>query len=174
MTYVLKAALFVCAISAVSIPACADTILVTFEEPTIDVVPNETDIAVSGTFTNTDPADPVYLNADNINLPAQFDVTDEFFTNVPIFLTPSQTTGPIELFRFSVAAGTPVGSYAASYDLLGGVGTANQFNFDPLTTAPFTVFVTPEPAPLILLGAALVALGSMRRRRSGSSYRANP
>jgi hypothetical protein len=49
--------------------------------------------------------------------------------------------------------------------LLGGVGTANESNFDPLGASSFKVLVTPEPATPLLIGSALVALGSLRRRR---------
>jgi hypothetical protein len=106
-----------------------------------------------------DNTDKVFLNADNLNLSPDFLANDGFFANVPISINPRQAYWQSRCLRSSWSRGTPPGSYTGTYEL---VGTANESNFDPLGAASFTMVVTPEPATLLPIGSALVALGSLR------------
>jgi hypothetical protein len=149
-----------------NLPAAASTIGISFVPTSTFVVDSGSPVIdVTATLTNLDSNNTVYLNADNLNLSPYFQVNDEFFTNVPFSLDPGQITSPISLFTLTLAPGTPAGSYTGTYELFGGDGDANQFNFDPLGTESFTVVATPEPATLLLTGSALIIIGCLRRRR---------
>jgi hypothetical protein len=91
-------------------------------------------------------------------------------TNVPFSLDPGQVPAPIELFRFDVATNAPAGTLTGSYQLLGGAGTANQFNFDPEASQPFTVGTVSiqavrEPSQFLLPGGGLIAFSLLVRGR---------
>jgi hypothetical protein len=159
-----KASLMATILIASSAPAFA-TIL--FSPPTITALPNQTGISVTAILTNNDLVNIVFYNADNLNLPGPFVVNDEFFTNAPLSLGPGESSGVIELFRFDVNPGAAPGLYTGTYELLGGIGTNNQFNFDPVDTASFQVEVAPEPSTFAILGSALVILGWRRHWRVG-------
>lgn len=125
------------------------------------------EVTVYGTITNTGSG-TVYLNNESYTLGStnflNGDVTD-FFVNAPFTLGPDSNSGPIALFTFDVASGTPGGSYGGNFlDILGG-GPTDQ---DLLASTAFSVNVqnnaVPEPGTigLIALGLAGVIL---RRRR---------
>ena len=156
------------ALAFASLPAAASPIAISFN-PTSTYVEGSQPVVidVNATLANLDNDNPVFLNADNLDLSPFFDVTDDFFTNVPFSLDPGQVTGPITLFSFVSQPGTPLGSYTGTYELFGGDGVADQSLFITLETASFTVEETPEPANMLLTGSALVVLGCLGRRRKG-------
>ena len=164
----LKASMIICLTVAAGLPARASTITVNFSPAAFTVLPGQTGVAALATLTNTDPANTVFLNGDNLSLPGAAAVDDEFFANVPFSLDPGQTSPLIELFRFDVAGG-PVGTTIGTYQLFGGAGLANQFNLDLVASQNFTVTVravaVPEPGTSLLAGAALVAISLAARRR---------
>jgi len=144
--------------SAGSIP-----INIEFTQPVFEVTPGEV-VDVTAILQNTDPADVVYLNGDNLSVPVSSGSTDFFFTNVPISLNPSASTSTTELFTFVVSPNAGLGTYAGAYDLFGGVGTANQSNFDLIGSQTFSVVVTPEPSTMLLLGFGMMAMSGVSRR----------
>ncbi len=168
MNALLKATLILGLVAAVTVPVYAGTVTVSFTEPALSLLPGQTDVVVTATLTNTDPLNPVFLNGDSLSVPGATAINDEFFINVPFSLDPGQTSAPIELFRFDVAANAPAGTLTGSYDLQGGAGTANQFNFDPVASGTFTVSIqaVPEPSQCLLLGCGLIALSLIARRRA--------
>src|ERR1700723_791624 len=166
MQSIIKTVALFSALAWTSFPAAADTIQISFVDPipVVDSAQPFKDFEV--TLTNLDNTDPVFLNADNLNASPNFQANDEFFTNAPIPLNPGQSSGPISLFTLTLEPGTPPGTYFGTYQLFGGVGTANQFNFDPIGAASFTTVVAaPEPPTLLLTGTMLVGLASLRRGR---------
>jgi hypothetical protein len=58
---------------------------------------------------------------------------------VPFALAPGESAPLTELFRFDVPANAVAGVFAGSYELLGGVGAAAQFNVDPIGQQTFQV-----------------------------------
>ncbi len=146
--------------------ASASTIDITYEMPVLNVPPGTTDVAVYAILQNLDTTDTVFLNSDDLSVPQSSSVEDLFFTNVPISLGPSASTGPIELFDFTVANDAAPGTYTGSWQLLGGVGVSNQNDFDLLGSADFTIVVSqaPEPAAELLLGGGLLLVACISRR----------
>lgn len=151
-----------------AICACASPIDITFIPPVLNVLAGETNVTVSGVLQNTSTTDTVFLNSDNLSVPESSNVMDDFFTNVPISLAPLASSGPIELFQFDVAGNASAGSFTGNYELLGGVGDANQGNLDLVGTQNFTVAVAGEPAPALLFGGGLIALAFLLRKARGS------
>jgi hypothetical protein len=143
--------------------ASASPINIEFPQTVYDVLPGEL-VDVTAILQNTDPNDPVYLNGDDLNVPESASSTDFFFTNVPISLNPSASTATIELFSFVVSSTAAPGTYTGTYDLFGGVGTANQYNFDLVGSQSFSIFVAPEPSTMLLLGCGLMAIAAVSQR----------
>lgn len=176
MNTLLKAA---CISIFAAICACASTIDITFTPPVLNVYPGNTDIAAYAVLQNTSTTDTVYLNSDNLTVPESSNVMDDFFTNVPISLAPSTSSGPIELFQFDVASDALPGSFTGTYQLLGGVGDANQGNLDLVGSQDFTVALAPvpEPAALLLAGGGLIVLAAclafLRRKQVQRPMRAS-
>jgi hypothetical protein len=101
-----------------------------------------------------------FLNGDTVTFPLFVDDT-AFFLNFPAALAPFQSvTAPI--FTVLVPAGTPLGLYSGTFELLGGASAAT---FDSLASQTFAVDVVPEPATatLFLCGTAVMCM--LRRAR---------
>ena len=155
-----------CLAVAAGLPARAGTITIDFSQPVFTVLPGQTNVAAFATLTNTDPLNPAFLNGDNISVPGGTIVTDEFFANVPFLLDPGQTSPLLELFHFDVAPDA-AGTLSGTYQVLGGVGTANSFNFDPVASQAFSIRVAtlPEPSLNLLVGAALLGISLVGRKK---------
>ena len=110
------------------------------------------DATVSAPGTNS--AD-VFLNSDSftVSFPLTLDDTDYFF-NFPLSLSPGQSFSDA-LFTVSIPASAFSGYYTGFFDILGG---ATNSSSDLLASAPFTVFVTPEPSSFLLFGAGIASL----------------
>lgn len=160
MNHLSRTVFLLCLAAAAIVPAHADSIDIQFNEPLFTVTPGETGVTVLATLTNLDLENTVYLNGDNLTVPGAVNVSDEFFANVPFSLGPGESASLIELFRFDVPANAVAGAFTGSYELLGGVGTAAQFNVDPIGQQTFQVQVqvVPEPSTFTLLATALIAL----------------
>ena len=135
----------------------------------VTVTPGQVAVAIMGTVTNN-TGDIVFINGDDENLAAGLaipaSITDLFLATAPLSLAFGDTTGPMELFTFDVPAGAPLGSFnAGAFEVLGGIGSANQYNFDVVGTANVQVTVTPEPAGLTeaALGSALLGIAAAIR-----------
>jgi len=165
MNHLFRTVLLTCLAAAAIVPAQADSIKILFNEPLFSVTPGQTDVTVLATLSNLDLVDTVYLNGDNLDIPGAVNVNDEFFTNAPFSLAPGASALLIELFRFDVPANAVAGIFTGSYELLGGVGTAAQFNVDPIGQQTFQVHIqaAPEPSSLPLLAAAVFAFLVSRR-----------
>jgi hypothetical protein len=168
MQIIAKTIVMFSALALANLLAAASIVEISFVPTSNLVAGSVSPVDITATLTNLDDANPVFLNADNLNLSPFFEVTDDFFTNVPFSLGPGQTSSPITLFTLTPEPGASAGSYTGTYELFGGDGSANQFNFDSLGTASFTVVETaevPEPASLLLMGSVLVVLASLGRKR---------
>ncbi len=169
---------FAFALGALTFTMCAQTISAS---PILDinvlpatVVPGQTGVAVLGTVTNN-TGDVVYINGDSTNLAANLaipgSVVDFFLETAPLSLANGGTTGLIELFTFDVPANPPLGSFnAGAFQVLGGIGAANQANFDVVGSQNVQVTATPEPEGVAysIIGLGLLgmvaAMRSVRRR----------
>lgn len=177
MTHLSRTVLLTC-LAAAAVPAHAGSIAILFNEPVLFVTPGQAGVTVLATLSNPDTANTAYLNGDNLTIPGAVNVNDEFFTNVPLSLTPNQSAPMTELFRFDVPANAVAGTFTGSYDLLGGIGTAAQFNADRIGQQTFQVRIqaVPEPSSSPLVAAALTALLVWRRlsaRRVGTQECSN-
>lgn len=147
--------------------ACATPIDITFVPPVLTVFPGQTNVTAYAVLSDPNNTDTVYLNDDNLTVPDSSNVMDDFFTNVPISLDAFASSGLIELFQFDVPANALPGTSAiGTYQLLGGVGLANQNNLDLVGSQSFTVAVvpTPEPDAELLAGLGLILMTWLLRR----------
>ena len=157
---------FVAALAATA--ANAGTITIAFDTPDQTGVVGQT-LSFFGVLTHVGvTGEPdIYLNSDSLDLttPGAF-VLDNFFTNVPLFLSPGQSSGLINLF--DVTLPIDVGLYAGTYQLIGGADGGTFSASDNLAQADFSVTVaTPEPGTVVVL-AGLAAL--VWRRASGRQH----
>jgi hypothetical protein len=153
--------------------ARAADILITLDNPNQTGSAGET-LTFSGTITNTDTTpgdDPIYLNFYSFDF-ALSDATNDafgnFFAYVPISLAEGASSADIDLFDITLAnpETLPLGMYTGTYGLLGGMDGGANTASDNLAQVNFSVnVVTPEPATLILLGAALILMSQLRLPR---------
>lgn len=146
-----------------------EDISLNFDTPIQYVAPGGT-ISFTGIISNndTDSSDPaVYLNAfsDTVGLPAD-DLTDDFFENAPLDLSPNANSGDIDLIDITAGPDIAPGTYQGTYVIEGGPDNGTFTDFDNLAQVDYTVVVTPEPSTLALLAAALGLAGWRFRRRT--------
>jgi hypothetical protein len=137
-----------------SAPANADTISIQLAAPFQQTGVGQT-LIFDATLTNTSGA-TVYLNSDSASLAGPLFLDDgPFFTNFPLSLDPGDSfTG--ELFDVVVPTGpSSLGLYAGTFSIIG--GDPSDFT-DVIASADFNVFVTPEPASIVLLSSGIAAL----------------
>jgi hypothetical protein len=117
------------------------------------------------TLTNTSTTDEVWLNG--IGSTAADPIlnidTSPFDANAPLFLDPSASSGPFELFDVAIAPDALDGPYIGSFVTI--LGGATSTAFDDLADIDFDVVVqsaptsgVPEPATLGLTCMTLIGL----------------
>jgi len=119
--------------------------------------------------TNISSSEIVNFNSDSLNInPAGNDLVtnDEFFANSPTSLNPGDSY-EYEAFTVFIPAGTPIGLYEGSYEILGG---PTYSDFGVVGSANFDVNLTPEPTSFLLLGTGLLALAVIARRKIVSHF----
>jgi hypothetical protein len=166
----MKALLCILILSTLGTAAAkADDLTITFDQPNQTVSAGGT-LQFFGTITN-DTDTTLFLNNDTLTLDGMsFTLTDQFFNNVPFFLTPEgqagSSSGDIELFDVSV--NNPLldaaGVFSGAYTLIGGADGGTDTAMDNLGTASFsvtTIAQTPEPSSLYLLLTGVLAMAAM-------------
>jgi hypothetical protein len=114
------------------------------------------DATVSAPLSNGAVVD---LSSDSFNVDTPLGLDDsDFFGSFPEFFNPGDSfTGA--LFTITVPAGTALGTYNGSFELL-------DPSADVLGTVNFSATVTPEPSSFILLGTGFTGvLATLKRKR---------
>jgi hypothetical protein len=115
----------------------------------------------TATVTNNSGA-TVFLNGDSFNVDAPLSVDDSpYDNNFPLSLGSGGSFTGV-LFNVDVPPATAYGLYTGSFEIIGGGPLDNT---DVAGAATFDVSVTPEPSSFLLLGAAVLALGVLARRK---------
>jgi hypothetical protein len=107
--------------------------------PAMQIGPQGVEVFFTGTLTNTDPTNDVYLN--DIQLVAGSNLTtvaNAFFENVPGILSAGQTYSDI-VFAVTINFTTPTGNYFGTVVLAGG---SNIFASSSLATQSFEILVS--------------------------------
>ena len=142
--------------------AKADEVTITFDQPTQTGTPGQT-LQFFGTITN-DTNQTIYLNSDSLDADSGVTTTDDFY-NTPISLAPSgdpgDSSGDIELFDVTL---NQFGSFSGDYTLIGGADGGAGTAQDNLGSASFAVTATPEPASILLVLSAGLAMWPISRR----------
>jgi hypothetical protein len=159
------------ALAAVS--ASAGIIAIVFDDPDQAGLPGDT-LSYYAVITHIGgQGDPdIYLNLDSLVLTMPGgSVNDNFFANVPIFLAPGDSSGSINLFDVVVTS-TP-GTYAGTYNLIGGEDGGANTAADNLAQANFSVTAVPEPGTVAMLCAGLAVLAWRRRTGHQNGHSGN-
>jgi hypothetical protein len=153
---------FLCGMALTSGTARAGLLDIAFQDSTLAGGPGAV-LQFFGTLDNTTGSD-LFLNADDFSL-SGFDAStiddSPWFANTPAsgFLDPNASTGVIGLFNVPIPESLAEGNYAGTFELLGGATSDDQ---TIIGSADFTVQVTPEPSPGILLFTASLALALIK------------
>jgi len=91
--------------------------------------------------------------------------TNTWFDGTYSSLTPGNSLGGFDVFDTSAVAPTNVQWFAFGYDPTGGSVYNGGDNFWTNTNPGFEGNVTPEPMPLLAMGAGLLGLALRRRRK---------
>lgn len=141
----------------------ADSVDINLTQTTQIAAPGST-ITFDATITNQSSTDTVYLNGDSsVTSSTLLSIDDTpFLTNFPLWLDPSESSGPFALFNVLIDPSTPAGIYDLnSFSILGGLDGST---FDVTGTATFAVDVTKmattaEPPMWLLMLISLVGIG---------------
>jgi hypothetical protein len=139
----------------------ADVLTITFDEATLAGAPGD-ELDFTGTLTNN-TADTVFINSDSFTFAIAGLDDSPFLNNAPISLDPGESSTPFELFDVVIPSGTPNGSYAGAFTVVGGSDGNAQ---DNLTTSSFSVTATPEPSTiftLLALSSVMIFRGARTR-----------
>ena len=119
-------------------------------------------------FIKNNGPQPVYINGASITLNYRPGLTlddSKFYLNVPTVLA-ANSSWYGEVFDVSHDGSIPLGTVIPlSMSVIGGVGPGHENDQTLLDTAYATLTIVPEGGSMGLMGAALVALGLMLRRR---------
>ena len=108
------------------------------------------ELVFSGTLTNTDPTQKLFLNdiaptLSGASLDNLIFEPNSFFSNVPGILLPNESYSNSELFRVVVSGSAPPGDYGGTVTIRGG---SDIFANNDLATADFTI-LSPD-IPLVV------------------------
>lgn len=146
--------------------ASAGIITIAFDTPHQTALPGQS-VTFYGVISHVgDIGDPdIYLNSDSLDFTMPGAVlTDNFFANVPIFLSPGENSGLINLFE--ILLGNTPGLYAGAYQLIGGADGGTNIAADNLAQANFSVNAVPEPGTVTMLSAGLLLMLRQYRKRT--------
>jgi hypothetical protein len=148
-------------------PALADTLDLSFTNPSLTGSAGETLTFNATALAPSSNAAPVYLNGDNItfSLPAATTDDSPFLFNFPFSLNPGDSfTG--DVFTLPLSSTLAPGIYTGSFEILGG---SDGSAYEVLSSTNFQASViaaTPEPDSLLLFGIGVALLAVYTRRRS--------
>lgn len=143
--------------------AHGDTVALTLLNPNQSALRGTTlsfDASVSAPSTNSGIE---YLNGDEFTVSLPIDDSG-YLNDFPLDLAPGQSFTGL-LFTISIPSTAAQGNYPGVFSIAGGpTGTS----LGVLASAPFDVYVSPEPPALALFGTglALLAAGASLRRRA--------
>jgi hypothetical protein len=159
----------------VILPAAVKADPITFTLDDTHTVAAGSSVTFFGTLSNGGPPGR-FINALSFSFasgaPGSISFNDAaFFANVPAFMGPGTSVGPVAFFDAVVSSLVPPGFYSGSVSVLGG---DDENADDVLGTQDFSITVTPggpgaipEPATMLLLGSGLAGAAALRRRKRG-------